>query len=402
MKWIALMPLRGGSKSIPNKNIRNLAGRPLYEWSLEQAVFSKCFDEIVAASDSKTIRETVANRFADAVTVIERSAASATDSASSETIMLEVQQRIDFDVMCLIQATSPLTKAEDFVQAKEKFMSGSYDSLLTAVPFNRFLWDDHERPINYDPAQRPRRQDSAAQYMENGAFYFTTTKLLESSGCRLGGRIGIYVMSTDSACEIDEPRDWDTVEQLLLGAGTTKLQHMLGDIKALVVDVDGTLTDGGMYYGADGEALKKFHTRDGKGLERLAEQGVRICVISAEDSSAMAARIRKLGISEYHAGVEDKITLLKNRANVWGVQLDRIAVIGDDLGDLDLIEQAGVSFCPADAVAEVRTRVDYVCHAKGGRGAVRETCDLIYAANQTRNRQHEHASSLPPTASGDV
>ena len=169
-------------------------------------------------------------------------------------------ERVKFDVMCLIQATSPLTQAEDFVQAKDKFISGSYDSLLSAVPFNRFLWDADEKPINYDPARRPRRQDAAVQYMENGAFYFTTAELLEKSQCRLGARIGIHVMPLDTACEIDEPRDWAVCEQLLLGRSATQLQHALSKIEALVVDVDGTLTDGGMYYGADGEALKKFHT----------------------------------------------------------------------------------------------------------------------------------------------
>ena len=395
------MPLRGGSKSIPNKNIRNIARRPLYEWSLEQALRSQCFDEIYVASDSEVIRNTVANRFPEAVTVIDRSAESATDTATTEVIMLEVQQRVKFDVMCLIQATSPLTSAEDFTHAKEKFISGSYDSLLSAVPFNRFLWDAEEKPINYDPAQRPRRQDAAVQYMENGAFYFTTSELLEKNRCRLGARIGIHIMQADTACEIDEPRDWEVVEQLLLGRNQTRAQHLFGQIDVLVVDVDGTLTDGGMYYSADGEALKKFHTRDGKGMERLAQQGVRICVISAEDSPAMAARIRKLGISDYHAGIKDKIKLLKAEASVWAVPLDRIAVIGDDLGDLELIEQVGVSFCPADAVAEIKTRVDYVCHANGGMGAVREACDLIYAANKDRNRHRERASSSRPTASGN-
>ncbi|HCU88570.1 MAG TPA: phosphatase [Gammaproteobacteria bacterium] len=394
MKWIALMPLRGGSKSIPNKNTRRIAGRPLYEWSLEQAINSKCFDAIYVASDSQSIRNIVLEQFSDSVIVVDRSAASATDVAASEIIMLEVGRQVAFDVMCLIQATSPLTRSDDFIKAKDKFISGSYDSLLSAVLFNRFLWDADEKPVNYDPTRRPRRQEAAVQYMENGAFYFTAAEVLEKQKCRLGGRIGIHVMPLDTACEIDEPRDWTFCERLLLDRSDTQLQHVLSKIDTLVVDVDGTLTDGGMYYGANGEALKKFHTRDGKGLQLLAEQGVRICVVSSEDSPAMAARIKKLGISDYYPGIQNKLELLLEKIASWNTVLERICVIGDDLGDLDLIKHVGFSFCPADAVSEVSVHVDYICRASGGTGAVREACDLICAAKMDRKSKSDDASGI--------
>ena len=133
-------------------------------------------------------------------------------------------------------------------------------------------------------------------------------------------------------------------------------------------------------------------------MERLAERGVRICVISAEDSPAMAARIRKLGISEYHAGIKNKLALLTDKAASWGASLEQIAVIGDDLGDLELIERAGISFCPADAVPEVRARADYICRANGGSGAVREACDLICAAKLEQTGNADNAS--PTLANG--
>ena len=145
----------------------------------------------------------------------------------------------------------------------------------------------------------------------------------------------------------------------------------------MILDVDGTLTDGGMYYAPDGEALKKFNTRDAHGIQRLRDRGIRVCVISAEDSPAVAARMQKIGVDEYFPGVNNKLALLVKQAKKWGVSLAQIAYIGDDLGDLECLTSVGVAFCPADAVPEVRRQVDYVCTQSGGAGAVREVCDLI-------------------------
>ena len=120
--------------------------------------------------------------------------------------------------------------------------------------------------------------------MENGAFYLTRAKILEDCQNRLGGRIGIHEMAAETAIEIDEETDWVVVEQLLLQQKLMSARTRASQIKALMLDVDGTLTDGGMYYGADGEALKKFNTRDAHGLQLLRENGIRVCVISTEKS----------------------------------------------------------------------------------------------------------------------
>ena len=109
MRWVAFMPLRANSKSIVDKNVRAIAGRPLFAWSLEQAIASQCFDEIYVASDSARIRDKVLEEFPAGVTVLDRSAETCTDTASTESAMLEFKQRAAFDVLCLIQATSPLT-----------------------------------------------------------------------------------------------------------------------------------------------------------------------------------------------------------------------------------------------------------------------------------------------------
>lgn len=381
MRWVALMPLRGGSKSIPGKNIRRIAGRPLFSWSLQAALASECFEHLYVATDADEIRETAAGMFGDRLTVLDRSPETASDSASTESVMLEFQDRVAFDVLCLIQATSPLTRAEDFRAAKRQFTAQDLDSLLSAVETRRFLWTKQGVPVNYDPAARPRRQDFEGLFMENGAFYFTKAGVLRERRCRLGGRIGIYAMAPETAVEIDDPSDWRIAESLLMERRAPVCTGTrLGSIRAFVVDVDGTLTDGGMYYGPAGEAMKKFNTRDAAGLRRLRERGIRVCVVTAENSPAVAARMEKLRIEDYFPGVGDKLDWLNKQCSTWKLDPDQIAYMGDDLGDLQCLRQAGAAFCPADAAPEVIRAAGYVCSRPGGAGAVREVCDLIIDA----------------------
>ncbi len=215
MRWLAYMPLRGGSKSIPGKNIRPLAGRPLFAWSLGAAIDSGCFDEIWVGTDSDDIRRSVEQEFGPKVKLFRRGAETCTDAASTESALLEFAAAVDFDVLCTIQATSPLTRVEDFRRAQQRFDEQRADSLVTAVRTHRFFWTDDGRALNYDPLKRPRRQDWAGTLMENGAFYFSSRAVLESGRCRLGGKIVVHEMAADSAAEIDEPEDWVTIERLI-------------------------------------------------------------------------------------------------------------------------------------------------------------------------------------------
>jgi len=296
--------------------------------------------------------------------------------------MLEFLRRVPFDVLSLIQATSPLTQAADFVDAKNKFLHESLDSLLTAVHTKRFFWNTKAKALNYSPSTRPRRQEFQGSYVENGAFYFTTADVLTRDKCRLGGHIGIHPMAAESIHELDEKNDWATIERLLhqriLSMG---MQDRLRRIKVLIADVDGTLTDGLMVYGSTGEILKNFYTRDGKGFDQLREIGVRVCVITGENSPTTTARMQKLRMDEYYPNVEDKLALIKEKLVPWGVTLDQVAFIGDDLGDLEPIIHVGISFCPADAIEQVRAASDHICTGDGGAGAVREVCDLIFDAH---------------------
>ncbi len=213
---IAVMPLRGGSKSIPGKNIKSLAGKPLCAWSLEAAFASGIFDRLIVSTDSKEIANVVRS-LGIPLDVIMRPTEFATDTATTESVMMHAASQLTFDVMATIQATSPLTRAEDFVAAYEIFKREAADSLLTCVRTKRFFWSNEGVPMNYDPLKRPMRQQFQGTLMENGAFYFTKRQILEKYKCRLGGKISIYEFPEDMAIEIDEPADWEHVERIITG-----------------------------------------------------------------------------------------------------------------------------------------------------------------------------------------
>ncbi len=153
-------------------------------------------------------------------------------------------------------------------------------------------------------------------------------------------------------------------------------------IKMLVMDIDGTLTDGKIYISATGEVMKAFNVKDGYRIIKLSENGIIPVIITGRTSEIVAERARELHISELYQGVGDKLTVLKGVAEKYGILSSEVAYIGDDLNDLDCIRYCGMTACPSDAVEQLFSEVDYVCIHRGGDGAVREFIDLIYKSAQ--------------------
>jgi YrbI family 3-deoxy-D-manno-octulosonate 8-phosphate phosphatase len=153
-------------------------------------------------------------------------------------------------------------------------------------------------------------------------------------------------------------------------------------VRLLCVDVDGVLTDAGMYYGPDGEVLKKFNTRDGMGLARVREAGVAVAIISGEDSAIVHARAAKLKIDEVFSGVANKLDVVKDLAASHNLAPDEVAYIGDDVNDLAAMKCVGLACAVADAAEPIKAIAHYVTRQRGGDAAVREVCELIIAAKQ--------------------
>ena len=148
-------------------------------------------------------------------------------------------------------------------------------------------------------------------------------------------------------------------------------------IKLFAMDVDGVLTDGGMFYSEAGEVLKKFNTRDGMGIELLRKNGIIPAIITKEKSEIVLKRAEKLKVEEVYIGVEDKLEVVKRLIKKYNLSFELVVYIGDDINDIPLLKKVGLSCCPFDAVDEVKKIANYVCKTKGGEGAVREVVDII-------------------------
>lgn len=158
------------------------------------------------------------------------------------------------------------------------------------------------------------------------------------------------------------------------------LLDRLRDIHLLTLDVDGVLTDGGLYYADDGSQLRKFNVKDGMGMKLAREAGVEIAIITASDTPSISHRGAVLGIEHVYVGVEDKFATLDRICAQLDIDLSKVAHMGDDLNDLPVLERVGLAMTVSDAIDEVLETVDYVTGKKGGQGAVREICDLIVKA----------------------
>ncbi len=155
-------------------------------------------------------------------------------------------------------------------------------------------------------------------------------------------------------------------------------------IQLAVFDIDGVLTDGLLYLGPEGQEFKATSVKDGHGLVLLRRAGVDLAVISARPSAAMAARCAELGIEHVSLGVQDKLATLEKLLERLKIDRARASYMGDDTQDLPLLGHCGLSLAPADALAEVRKAAHWVSRFPGGRGAVREACDLLIAARSKR------------------
>ncbi len=155
---------------------------------------------------------------------------------------------------------------------------------------------------------------------------------------------------------------------------------VLSKIKLLALDVDGVLTDGGLYYTETGEELKRFNIKDGLGMQLAQRAGIEIALISASNSQATLFRAKKLGIVHAFIGVEDKLSVLKDLCEQLNLSLLQVAYMGDDLVDLKVMQAVGCPMTVADAMPENQAIALYITKKAGGQGAVREVCDLLRRA----------------------
>ena len=379
MKKIAFIPVRGGSKSIPKKNIKIFCGKPLIYWNLIELENCNHVDEVVVASDSEDIISVVEEFKLSKVVIYRRSNENAQDHSTSESIMLEYINfaKLDLsDVFMLVQATSPFTKSNDFSNGLK--MMNSYDTVFSCAKIKRFIWDKDSNPLNYDFKNRPRRQDFDGTFMENGAFCISLVSDIIKYNNRISGNIGICEMPEYTFVEIDEPEDWIIAERLFLKNNYSLTNYDFSKIKIFLSDVDGVLTDAGMYYTEKGDEIKKFSTYDGMAFKILQKRGVKVGIITTEDRELNRNRAQKLSLDFDFHGADDKLKIIKDLCRKQNINLNQVAYIGDDVNCFELLSNVGFPACPKNAVEKIKSIPNIIqISQNGGSGAVREFVEII-------------------------
>ena len=217
MKIVSLTLARGGSKGVPRKNIADICGYPLVHYVLDAAKKSKHITERYVSTEDKEIRLVCESLGAK---VVDRPLALATDSAKCEDALMDFVEKVDFDLLCFIQTTSPLILPKDIDLGIEKVLSGNFDSVFsttveTWVP--KWVYSDKEtvQPVNWTPERRPRRQQMPELLIENGAFYITKREHLIKNRLRYSGRIGNVNIPLKRSFQIDTPDELELIRSII-------------------------------------------------------------------------------------------------------------------------------------------------------------------------------------------
>lgn len=377
MKKLAFIPVRGGSKSIPLKNIKPFCGKPLVYWVIKAAVDSEKFSEIIIATDDYRIAEVVNSLgFNNYVSVYIRDKKNARDDSSTESVMIEYIKSENIlleTIFVLIQATSPLLTGSDLIKGFS--VLNDHDSVLSCVRSKRFFWSEKGDALNYNFQRRPRRQDFDGLLMENGAFYINSVNNILKNKNRLSGSIGISEMAEFTAVEIDEEEDWLVAESLMKKFILKPKEVHKKSIKLFVTDVDGVLTDAGMYYSESGDELKKFNTHDGMAFQLLRDQGIKTAIVTSENTLIVANRAKKLKVDFLYQGkkYDGKLNAVLDICSKEKIHISEVAYIGDDINCFELLSEVGLAACPFDAVDKIKQIPNIiVLEKKGGEGVVRE------------------------------
>uniref|UniRef100_A0A3P9I4M2 N-acylneuraminate cytidylyltransferase n=1 Tax=Oryzias latipes TaxID=8090 RepID=A0A3P9I4M2_ORYLA len=392
---VALILARGGSKGIPLKNIKKLAGVPLIGWVLRAAHDSGLFDSVWVSTDHDEIAE-VAKSFK--AKVHRRSLEVSKDSSTSlEAIQEFVKDHPGVDVVCNIQATSPCLHPDHLSEALKLITKDGYDSVFSVVRRHQFRWKEVNEggsevtvPLNLDPKNRPRRQDWDGELVENGSFYFSTTSLIKK-GILQGGKMTYYEMKPQYSVDIDIDIDWPVAEQRVLRYGYFgKVPPEV--VRLMFCKLSGCLTDGRIAISSSEEEMVSFHIRDMEGLRMLKSENVEVVLLNCSQDPIGLSLVEKLrertGCEVLTVGkkpLEDLQPFLKKKKLEW----KDVAYMGNDGADADCLNQSGLSAVPGDAPADAVKAAKYSCHHTAGNGAVREFSEYILLKKQEAKSKRE-------------
>lgn len=381
---VALIPARGGSKGVPRKNVLRVGGLPLVARAVRAARATPGIDLVVVSTDDEEIARVAADHGAR---VVRRPAAIAGDAASSESALLHALEDLADDgvrpqALAFVQATSPFIHVDALAGAVRRVLEGEADSVFAAVPSHAFLWQrtaEGVEGVGHDMAHRPRRQDREPQHRETGAFYVMDAAGFLAAGHRFFGRVDVAEVPELTAIEID------TLDDLAAARALAPLLDRAEpiDVDAVVTDFDGVHTDDTVVVRSDGVESVRVSRSDGMGAALLRRAGVPMLILSTETDEVVSARARKLRV-DVRQGLDDKASALRAWADERGIDLARVAYVGNDVNDLGCLDAVGWPVAVPEAHPDVLAAARVVLTRAGGAGAVRELADRVLAARAAR------------------
>lgn len=399
---LAIIPARGGSKTIPRKNVQNFVGHPLLVYSIAAGLQAKSVSRVVVSTDDESIAEIARQYGAEAPFL--RPA----EFAQDETLDLPVfQHALNWlikeesyrpDIVVQLRPTSPL-RPPDLVDRAVNILlkHANADSVRGVVPAGqnpykmwRLSGDEPMQPLLKakgvaEPYNAPR-QKLPETYWQTGHVDAIRARTITKKSSMSGEVIWPVLIDPRYTVDIDTMNDWRRAEWLatsgeldLIWPGKAP-RPMPRKVKLLVMDFDGVMSDNRVWIDEVGKESIAANRSDGLGMEMLLKTDVRAVVLSKEENPVIARRCEKMGIP-YKKGVDNKGKALQELFVEYEVLAEESIFVGNDTNDLPCFPLVGCAFAVADSHPEVQRQADRVLQNKGGYGAVREVCDLILANN---------------------
>jgi len=394
---LAIIPARGGSKTVPRKNVRSLADHPLVAYSIAAGLQAQRISRVIVSTDDEEIAEISRAYGADAPFL--RPASLAQD----ETVDLPVfkhalewlaeNESFQPEIVVQLRPTSPLRPPDCVDRAIEILLSNTDgDSVRGIIPSGQNpykMWrissEGNLRPLMVNDFEEPYnmpRQQLPQTYWQTGHIDAIRASTILEKGSMSGENILPLIMDPRYAVDIDTAKDHEHAQWILghsdlpLIRPGRKVRPLPQKVELVVFDFDGVMTDNRVWVDADGRELVSANRGDGWGLARLKETGVQIVVLSTETDPVVAARCHKLGI-EAIQGIQDKAKALQELMESRGIEPNQTIYLGNDVNDVVCFQQVACALVVEDAHPKAKAQADIILTKQGGQGAVRELCDIL-------------------------
>lgn len=394
---LAIIPARGGSKTVPRKNIQPLAGYPLIAYSIAAGLQAQGVSRVIVSTDDEEIAEI--SRSYGAEVPFKRPEALAQDDTLDLPVFknalewLAENESYYPEIVVQLRPTSPL-RPPDCVDSAIGILleNNNSDSIRGVIPSGQNpykMWridpEGHLLPLIVGEFEEPYnmpRQKLPQSYWQTGHVDVIRASTILEKGSMSGDTILPLIMDPRYAIDIDTAKDHQHAEWILghsdlpLIRPGRKVRHMPEEVDLVVFDFDGVMTDNRVWVDADGRELVSANRGDGWGLARLKDAGVQIVVLSRETDPVVTARCRKLGI-EAIQGVQDKAKALRELMESRGIEPNQTIYLGNDVNDVVCFSQVACALVVEDAHPEAKAQADIILTKRGGQGAVRELCDIL-------------------------